>query len=337
MKDGKAFFDFLPGGGGADGLTPLQEQFKKLANEGGNLVSILVQLRALKFESFIDLRDVLAGMTAASIDFRTEIEKTEDQLGAVVFSISDVAKSSQEYKLAVDNLQQKLAFLRDEQHRSSFAAKAWNDDVDRSKEILKEVETAFNPVNAALREYNKQLIEVDRLLSKDLISQEQFNQRLTLMQIELANNISAFRTMGETISSAFAAGIVAGDKMSEVLQNIGRQLVQAALKALILKAIMASFGAGIVATSNAEFAAQNPGEVLPAGSGSSSLNNLAGGEVPVSRGTASRSASSGMTINVDARGADPGAEIRVEQAIRAMGDSAVRQAVAITTERSLRS
>ncbi len=321
-------------------ITPAQKQLlEQIAS--GKLRSQLQSIDNIKFLNFAFFRDSLAGIQAATKDFRIEAVRLEDQLELLEKQIQRDGVATKEQATAWASLKRQMKELNDAIPNQKI--ERMNRDMENTTRIADEVRAAYDPIVAGLREYNKELAIAQGALDRTDITQDEFNKKLVLMQIELANSVSAFRFMGETIASAFAAGIVAGDKMSEVLHNIGRQLVQAALKALILRSIMASFGAGIVGTENTGtentgFAHQSPGEpFLPNGRSTQGGLTVTGTTAPRLTTSSARTDQSATIINVDARGAEPGAEARVEQAIRTMGDQAVRQAVAITTERRLRS
>ena len=190
-------------------------------------------------------------------------------------------------------------------------------------DIIAEMSDPLKDATPELRKFNEQLRELEKLREARPEESDLFNLKLQKMRNEVLRNNAAMQTFANTVSSGFAQGILQGDKLSDVLGRIGDRLAEAALQALIFKAIMSEGFLG--------FLNQFPGVTPSAGVPVSGEQQFGGGDFLTTGGTPTGTApprsatrfSGGRggdtNIFIDAREADPGVEARVARAIARSG------------------
>jgi len=191
----------------------------------------------------------------------------------------------------------------------------------QTKEVIGETTDSYGRLNSAIVEYQEKLVILNDLFSRGHIDQEQFNKSLEKMDIQFARNREGVEQFANTVSSGFAQGILAGDKLEDILKRIGDRLAEAALQALIFRRIMASFG-GTGAVFGAPLPFDDPsaggaGTITPAGGGVPPT--LVGLTNPTPTTTTNRGGGTTTVIQIDARESDPGVELRVQRAILISG------------------
>ncbi len=178
------------------------------------------------------------------------------------------------------------------------------------------------------------------------IGAKAFNEESKKIVEKFEAMTEATKLFASTVASAFARAAIEGGKLSDVIANIGKQLFQAALQALIFRAITSGFGGGSGMTS--QQSASDQGFVVQRALGGSlshgqtSLVGERGPELftPNSAGRITPNNQLGgrgnTVINIDARGATPGMEGRIAAAIRLSENRAVARARVSTRDDILR-
>lgn len=245
------------------------------------------------------------------------------------------------FSLALDIQKQRLIALDNELFRSSDAFTQHKKDLISAVVIIDETADTYSAVNIPLREYNKELRENQRLLGIMGLTQEQLNIKQKQMEIQLAKNTEGVQLFASTVSSGFARGIVEGEKLRDVIANIGRALVQAALDALIMRAILGGIGSalgggGVPLANDPSLNVPGPVSGSNLTGGSSVPSRLTAGSSPPSI-TSARGSNGGTTvININASGADAGVEAKILRAMRVAQTNAVLQTQAIQNDNSRR-
>ncbi len=200
------------------------------------------------------------------------------------------------------------------------------------------VSSDMRVMNDVIRETNLKLKTLSNMFLSGEIGAKEFNERSKALVKTFKQLDSAVKTFASTVASGFARAAVEGGKLSQVIADIGKQLFQAAIQALIFNAITGAFSGG--GTSNV--VAANSGSNLRPGSGAAHGGRVFAGHTTLvgERGpelfTPSRDGmitpnnrlgGGGNTIiNIDARGATPGMEGRIAAAIRMSENRAVARA-----------
>ena len=338
-KAGLAVFEFLGEG------TPAQEDFRKelerlraAFEQVADFAFLAAQRNALLTSALSNVQLVKGAERA------TDLANAEQQLAAVQLELQKPFEQRRASTLklleASDQLKEKIKELRSE--LTSVARSLSDKRFEEAIEITDATTDAYGRSIGAIRQFKKDQIKLNIALRDNRISQSTFNQSLVQMQREIALNTRGVQEFANITSRGFAKLVTQGGKVKDILGQIGEALAEAAFQALIFEAIIR--GAGLLGTPNGGGqitggeTGSTGGSAGPTGTGSLSSSTLTGVQAPAPTtqlvGTAGPG--DGVIIQIDAKGADPGTEARIERAIRDMGDDSVRRSVRAVRESRLR-
>lgn len=321
-------------------LTPAQKQFGE-ATKGLRILFL-----ETKDAAFVASRDInIFNDAVARIPSRTavnELEKLREELSLLEIDQRNVlanlevspliaAAAMQELRLQIQGLELDL----NEATSPRFSKRA-----DVLVRTFNNFENVLGISQKALELFNEDLELLTELRDLGIVKQAQFNQELARMERQLIQNSRAVQEFAGIVSRNFAQMILQGEKLLDVLARIGEQLAEAALQALIFNAIIGGIGAafGPAPQATGQSTGSSGGSAVPTGTGSLSSSTLTGVQAPAPTAqlTGTAGPGDGVVININAQGADPGAEARIERAIREMGDDSVRRSVRAVRESRLR-
>ncbi len=250
------------------------------------------------------------------VSLRRELVDLAQAFGREIIGIEEFSEAVDGVNVAIQNFTDDRAAALAADDVAEFARK-----MKLANEVVSDSRDIFGGTNAALAEFNKQLVQIEQLRDEGFIGQDTFNEKLKKMEIQLARDTEGVQQFASTVSSGFATGILQGEKLSDVLGRIGDRLAEAALQALIFRSIMSGFGGflspdtGIGTTAGAA-----TGSDISSAPGDFNLTSPTGlSAPPPTRALVGRNRGSTTIINIDAREADPGVEARVARAIARSG------------------
>ncbi len=114
------------------------------------------------------------------------------------------------------------------------------------KDVIGGTRDEYGRLNSAVTEYQEKLRIMNTFLAEGDIDQTTFNKALIEMDIQMSKNTNGAEMFASTVASGFSQGILAGEKLEDILARIGDRLIEAALQAAIFRNIMANLGGGSV-------------------------------------------------------------------------------------------
>jgi hypothetical protein len=324
--------------GGAYGMV--RDPNATSANEAaeaaqGRMVELEKQIHAVDLqiaESDIKKRQV-------NVEITKELEKHHKHLETAAEKLKNLLALQKYYAQQFWNTEQTnpLAKLPSGYGEGVLESRGITPDQGKADQYLqriKDMKGWYDETRTAAERYNIEVAKLDNLFSSD--HGEVYQRAMQQLQDRYKGTTNYAKELGAAFTDAAKSGLLMGRSWSDVMKSLSVTIAELIVKMTLLKALNNSdffgnmFGGFLFGSGGIFGGAMAAGGSVTAGT--TYLVGETGPELftPRTSGTIIPNGAGGVTYNIDARGADAGAEMRIRRALQETEDRAVMRAVETT-------